>query len=139
MIGEVLQVISELATDGMTMLVVTHEMGFCPERRRPDRLVDEGRIVEESDPEAFLLHPQSERARSFLSAVARHGVKQERSLSRCKGRFRSSAWFETADDQVTGILILKRAAEKSTANKLCFSCHKEAEMNKRELAHYSFS
>ena len=72
MIGEVLQVISELATDGMTMLIVTHEMGFA--RNVADRIIfmDEGRIVEESDPEAFFTHPQSERARSFLSAVQRH-------------------------------------------------------------------
>ena len=72
MIEEVLQVISELASDGMTMLVVTHEMGFA--RNVADRIIfmDEGRIVEESDPEAFFLHPQSERARSFLSAVQRH-------------------------------------------------------------------
>ena len=72
MIEEVLQVISELATDGMTMLIVTHEMGFA--RNVADRIIfmDEGRIVEESDPEAFILHPQSERARSFLSAVQRH-------------------------------------------------------------------
>ena len=72
MIEEVLQVISELATDGMTMLIVTHEMGFA--RNVADRIIfmDEGRIIEESDPEAFFLHPQSERARSFLSAVQRH-------------------------------------------------------------------
>jgi len=72
MIGEVLQVISELAADGMTMLIVTHEMGFA--RNVADRIIfmDEGRIVEESDPEAFFLHPQSERARNFLSAVQRH-------------------------------------------------------------------
>ena len=72
MIEEVLQVISELATDGMTMLIVTHEMGFA--RNVADRIIfmDEGRIVEESDPEAFFTHPQSERARSFLSAVQRH-------------------------------------------------------------------
>ena len=72
MIEEVLQVISELATDGMTMLIVTHEMGFA--RNVADRIIfmDDGRIVEESDPEAFFLHPQSERARSFLSAVQRH-------------------------------------------------------------------
>ena len=72
MIEEVLQVISELATDGMTMLIVTHEMGFA--RNVADRIIfmDEGRIVEESDPEAFFLHPQSERARSFLSAVQHH-------------------------------------------------------------------
>ena len=72
MIEEVLQVISELATDGMTMLIVTHEMGFA--RNVADRIIfmDEGRIVEESDPEAFFTHPQSERAQNFLSAVQRH-------------------------------------------------------------------
>ena len=72
MIEEVLQVISELATDGMTMLIVTHEMGFA--RNVADRIIfmDEGRIVEESDPEAFFLHPQSERAQNFLNAVQRH-------------------------------------------------------------------
>ena len=72
MIEEVLQVISELATDGMTMLIVTHEMGFA--RNVADRIIfmDEGRIVEESDPEAFFLHPRSERARSVLRAVQRH-------------------------------------------------------------------
>jgi len=72
MIGEVLQVISELATDGMTMLIVTHEMGFA--RNVADRIIfmDDGRIVEESDPEAFFTHPQSERAQNFLSAVQRH-------------------------------------------------------------------
>ena len=57
MIEEVLQVISELATDGMTMLIVTHEMGFA--RNVADRIefMDEGRIVEESDPEAFSFIP----------------------------------------------------------------------------------
>ena len=72
MIGEVLHVISELAADGMTMLIVTHEMGFA--RNVADRIIfmDDGRIVEESDPEAFFTHPQSERAQNFLSAVQRH-------------------------------------------------------------------
>ncbi len=72
MIGEVLQVISELAAEGMTMLIVTHEMGFA--RNVADRIIfmDDGRIVEEAEPETFFLHPQSERARNFLSAVQRH-------------------------------------------------------------------
>ena len=71
MIGEVLHVISELAADGMTMLIVTHEMGFA--RNVADRIIfmDDGRIVEESDPEIFFTHPQSERAQNFLSAVQR--------------------------------------------------------------------
>ena len=72
MIGEVLNVISELASEGMTMLIVTHEMNFA--RRVADRVIfmDEGMIVEESDPETFFLHPRSERARDFLSAVHGH-------------------------------------------------------------------
>ena len=72
MIGEVLHVISELAAEGMTMLIVTHEMGFA--RNVADRIIfmDDGRIVEEADPETFFLNPQSERARSFLSAVQQH-------------------------------------------------------------------
>lgn len=71
MIGEVLHVISELAADGMTMLIVTHEMGFA--RNVADRIIfmDDGRIVEESEPEIFFTHPQSERAQNFLSAVQR--------------------------------------------------------------------
>ena len=71
MIGEVLHVISELASEGMTMLIVTHEMGFA--RNVADRIIfmDDGRIVEESDPEIFFTHPQSERAQNFLSAVQR--------------------------------------------------------------------
>ena len=72
MIGEVLNVISELASDGMTMLIVTHEMNFA--RKVADRVVfmDEGGIIEEADPETFFLHPQSERARNFLNAVQSH-------------------------------------------------------------------
>ena len=72
MIGEVLHVISGLASEGMTMLIVTHEMGFA--RNVADRIIfmDGGRIVEESDPETFFLHPQSERAQSFLNAVQSH-------------------------------------------------------------------
>ena len=69
MIGEVLQVMSKLASEGMTMLIVTHEMGFA--RSVADRIIfmDGGRIVEESDPEAFFTWPRSERAQDFLSAL----------------------------------------------------------------------
>ena len=71
MIGEVLNVISELASEWMTMLIVTHEMGFA--RNVADRIIfmDEGRIIEESEPEIFFTHPQSERAQNFLSAEQR--------------------------------------------------------------------
>ena len=69
MIGEVLEVMTDLARDGMTMIVVTHEMGFA--RRVAGRVIfmDEGRIVEDGKPEAFFAAPKSERARQFLSKI----------------------------------------------------------------------
>lgn len=72
MVSEVLDVMVSLAGDGMTMIVVTHEMGFA--RKAADRVIfmDNGRIVEENNPAAFFDAPQSERARSFLSSVLNH-------------------------------------------------------------------
>ena len=72
MIGEVLNVMAELAQDGMTMLIVTHEMNFA--RKVADRVVfmDGGCIVEENTPEAFFNHPQSQRAKNFLSSLTAH-------------------------------------------------------------------
>jgi glutamate/aspartate transport system ATP-binding protein len=69
MVGEVLDVMVGLARDGMTMMVVTHEMGFA--RKVADRVLfmDGGRIVEDSAKEAFFAAPQSERAREFLSRI----------------------------------------------------------------------
>ena len=69
MINEVLDVMTALATEGMTMMVVTHEMGFA--RRVADRVVfmDHGRIVEDAPKECFFAHPESERARDFLSRI----------------------------------------------------------------------
>ncbi len=69
MVGEVLDVMTGLAQEGMTMMVVTHEMGFA--RRVADRVVfmDEGRIVEDSAGEAFFEAPQSARAREFLARI----------------------------------------------------------------------
>ena len=69
MIGEVLDVMVGLAQDGMTMMVVTHEMGFA--RKVADRIVfmDHGRIVEDSPKDAFFTSPQSERAREFLAKI----------------------------------------------------------------------
>ncbi len=70
MVGEVLDVMESLARDGMTMLVVTHEMGFA--RKIADRVIfmDEGRVVEASPPEAFFTEPRSERARAFLKKIS---------------------------------------------------------------------
>jgi glutamate/aspartate transport system ATP-binding protein len=69
MVGEVLDVMTGLAQEGMTMMVVTHEMGFA--RRVADRVVfmDEGRIVEDSVGEAFFAAPESARAREFLARI----------------------------------------------------------------------
>ena len=69
MIKEVLDVMVELAEDGMTMLCVTHEMGFA--RQVADRVIfmDDGEIVEENEPESFFSNPQNERTKLFLSQV----------------------------------------------------------------------
>ncbi len=69
MIKEVLDVMTELAESGMTMLVVTHEMGFA--REVCDRLVffDEGRVVEQGTPEQIFDHPQRERTKKFLAQI----------------------------------------------------------------------
>ena len=72
MINEVLDVMTSLAREGMTMVVVTHEMGFA--RRAAHRVVfmADGRIVEDADPETFFTAPRSERARDFLSKILTH-------------------------------------------------------------------
>ncbi|HYH26849.1 MAG TPA: amino acid ABC transporter ATP-binding protein [Blastococcus sp.] len=72
MINEVLDVMTSLAREGMTMVVVTHEMGFA--RRAANRVVfmDGGRIVESADPETFFTSPSSERAQDFLSKILNH-------------------------------------------------------------------
>jgi len=72
MIKEVLDVMIELAGTGMTMLCVTHEMGFA--RTVADRVIfmDEGQIIEENEPEEFFNNPQSERTQKFLSQILSH-------------------------------------------------------------------
>ena len=72
MIKEVLDVMVELAEDGMTMICVTHEMGFA--RQVADRVIfmDDGEIVEENAPEAFFSNPQNDRTKLFLSQVLSH-------------------------------------------------------------------
>ncbi|KYQ82822.1 glutamine ABC transporter ATP-binding protein [Acinetobacter sp. NRRL B-65365] len=69
MVREVLDVVLKLAQEGMTMLIVTHEMGFA--RKVADRIIfmDKGRIIEQSEPEAFFQHPQTERAKTFLNIL----------------------------------------------------------------------
>jgi glutamate transport system ATP-binding protein len=72
MINEVLEVMTQLARDGMTMVVVTHEMGFA--RRAADSVVfmDHGQIVEQAEPETFFTSPRSERGKDFLSKILSH-------------------------------------------------------------------
>jgi glutamate transport system ATP-binding protein len=72
MINEVLEVMLGLASEGTTMVVVTHEMGFA--RSAADRVVfmEEGAIIEENDPESFYAHADTERARDFLSKIINH-------------------------------------------------------------------
>ena len=69
MVGEVLAVIKDLAYNGMTMLIVTHEMGFAKEVASRVMFIDEGKILEENTPEELFDHPQSERLKSFLAKI----------------------------------------------------------------------
>ena len=69
MVGEVLDVMKELAHEGMTMVVVTHEMGFAREVGSRVLFMDEGHILEENEPHAFFDHPQNPRLQEFLSKV----------------------------------------------------------------------
>ncbi|MBQ1403023.1 MAG: amino acid ABC transporter ATP-binding protein, partial [Oscillospiraceae bacterium] len=69
MVGEVLDVMKKLAQTGMTMVVVTHEMGFAKEVGNRVVFVDEGKILEEGTPDAIFNHPQSPRLQDFLSKV----------------------------------------------------------------------
>ncbi|MCJ7859545.1 amino acid ABC transporter ATP-binding protein [Corynebacterium kalidii] len=72
MINEVLDVMADLAAGGMTMVVVTHEMGFA--RRAADRILfmADGAIVEDTDPETFFTNPSSDRAKDFLAKIVGH-------------------------------------------------------------------
>ncbi|PKQ57142.1 glutamate ABC transporter ATP-binding protein [Mycobacterium sp. MHSD3] len=72
MVNEVLDVMVSLAKEGMTMLVVTHEMGFA--RKAADRIIfmADGAIVEDTDPESFFTNPKSERAKDFLGKILGH-------------------------------------------------------------------
>ncbi|HLR27869.1 MAG TPA: amino acid ABC transporter ATP-binding protein [Ruania sp.] len=72
MVNEVLDAMISLATEGMTMVVVTHEMGFA--RKAADRVVfmSEGQVVEQAEPDTFFDHPQSDRAKDFLGKILTH-------------------------------------------------------------------
>jgi glutamate transport system ATP-binding protein len=72
MINEVLEVMQQLARDGMTMVVVTHEMGFARSAANRVVFMADGRIVEDRTPEDFFTNPRSERAKDFLSKILKH-------------------------------------------------------------------
>ncbi len=72
MINEVLDVMISLAREGMTMIVVTHEMGFARKVAHRIIFMDEGRIIEENSPDLFFAQPQTERAKVFLSKILTH-------------------------------------------------------------------
>jgi polar amino acid transport system ATP-binding protein len=69
LVGEVLNVMEELAREGMTMIVVTHEIGFARDVAKRVVMMDEGRIIEDAPPDEFFSHPREERTRKFLEAV----------------------------------------------------------------------
>ena len=69
MVGEVLELMKQLARDGMTMVVVTHEMGFAKEVATRVVFVDEGQIKEEGNPKEFFEHPKDPRLKEFLSKI----------------------------------------------------------------------
>jgi len=72
MINEVLEVMQQLARDGMTMIVVTHEMGFARSAANRVVFMADGRIVEEAVPDQFFSNPRSDRAKDFLSKILHH-------------------------------------------------------------------
>ncbi len=69
MVGEVLNLMKQLADDGMTMVVVTHEMGFAREVASRVIFMEDGRVLEQAPPEEFFTHPKNERLQEFLSKV----------------------------------------------------------------------
>jgi glutamate transport system ATP-binding protein len=72
MVGEVLDVMTSLAADGMTMIVVTHEMGFARHAANRVIFMDDGKLVEQAPPAEFFANPRSERAKDFLSKILTH-------------------------------------------------------------------
>jgi polar amino acid transport system ATP-binding protein len=72
MINEVLDVMRGLAEDGMTMLIVTHEMGFAREAADRVAFMDDGQLIEQADPDTFFREPKTERARRFIKKILAH-------------------------------------------------------------------
>jgi polar amino acid transport system ATP-binding protein len=78
LVGEVLVVMRELAREGMTMVVVTHEMGFAREAATRVLFLDRGRVVETGTPEQFFSNPETDRARQFIQRYAGEAVNGRR-------------------------------------------------------------
>lgn len=72
MVGEVLDVMTSLASDGMTMVVVTHEMGFARHAANRVIFMADGKLVEDASPAEFFENPRSDRAKDFLSKILTH-------------------------------------------------------------------
>jgi ABC-type polar amino acid transport system ATPase subunit len=72
MIKEVLDVMADLAKGGMTMIIVTHEMGFAKNIANRIIFMDEGRIIENNTPEVFFNNPKEERTKAFLNQILKH-------------------------------------------------------------------
>jgi len=72
MINEVLEVMRQLAHDGMTMVVVTHEMGFARSAANRVVFMADGRVIEDRTPEEFFTNPRTDRAKDFLSKILKH-------------------------------------------------------------------
>jgi polar amino acid transport system ATP-binding protein len=81
LVGEVLVVMRELAREGMTMVVVTHEMGFAREAATRVLFLDRGRVVETDSPEAFFSNPETERARQFIQRYASEAASGRRLMT----------------------------------------------------------
>ena len=72
MINEVLDVMTQLAHSGMTMIVVTHEMGFARKAANRVAFMSDGQLIEQASPEEFFTNPQSDRAKDFLGKILTH-------------------------------------------------------------------
>jgi polar amino acid transport system ATP-binding protein len=99
LIGEVLEVMKQLAKGGMTMLVVTHEMGFAREVSNRVLFMDEGIIQEEDTPEKIFLHPRKERTQRFLANFLRQSARREIRHDIVLGSHRPGSQFRSFSEE----------------------------------------
>lgn len=98
LIGEVLEVMQKLANEGMTMIVVTHEMSFAEEVSDRVIFMDEGIIQEEGTPERIFRNPRKERTKRFLASFIRHGARRKIEHDTILGSGRSRSEFRPIDE-----------------------------------------